>query len=213
MRNESQNAALSFSIIIKMAGLGFLAGSIIGQLIDPAFTMSGSLHYHWPTFEIKSLNIEFCWWIMVLYGIAGMILAVAHPILDRITRQEPAGGFNPSWTFVLICFIFFLVHWFMGPFLSQAGISKILLLVILVVMALLVWWFFDRTKGGLLMLCLMAFSGTAIEIILINVFNLYHYTDPDVFGIPLWILGPYMCGSPINGNLGRKFLYMVQGSK
>ena len=53
------------------------------------------------------------------------------------------------------------------------------------------------------MAVLTGVAGPVTEIFLINVLHLYHYSDPDFFGIPSWIAWVYFCGSPAVGNLSR----------
>ena len=190
--------------------MGFLSGAALGQAIDIAYPMNGALDYYWPIWEVASLGIEVCWWIPILYGIAGAILVVGFPLFDRRTRQKPRGGFNPSWRFTFASIGVFVVFWWMGPYLHSLGVPNVGIFFFTVPTALLVWWVFDNTRGGLFMCLLTATIGPLIEITLINGFNLYSYTTPDIFGIPLWILGAYLCGSPANGNLGRKYLAFLQ---
>ena len=74
---------------------------------------------------------------------------------------------------------------------------------ILAAWALGQWAVFDYTKQGLTMAVLTGVAGPVTEIFLINVLHLYHYSDPDFFGIPSWIAWVYFCGSPAVGNLSR----------
>ena len=203
---KPEKKKLSVFIMIRLAILGFLSGGLLGQVIDIAYPMNGALHYHLPTWQIASIGIEICWWIPLLYGTAGMILVIGFTMFDRLTGQKPRGGYNPSWKFTFASIGVFIIQWWMGPFLFNMGVSNIWLLVFTVPTGILVWWIFDNTKGGLFMCLLTAILGPMIEITLINVFSLYSYTIPDIFGIPLWILGAYICGSPANGNLGRKYI-------
>jgi len=204
---------LSFSMMIRLAGLAFLCGALMGQLVDFSYTIFGALHYHWPTFQIPSLGIEFCWWIPVLYGTAGVILWMGYVLLDRKFKQRPRGGFNPSWRFIFASILFFAVQFYGGPFFFSIGVSNFWLVFIMISTALLVWWVFDRTYGGLVMFCLAAILGPMLEYTMINVLNLYYYIRPDIFGLPLWILGAYMCGAAPNGNLARKYLIILQRPK
>lgn len=204
---------LTFSIMLRLAGLAFLSGALLGQAVDFAYPLFGTLHYHKPTLQIPSLGIEFVWWIPILYGTAAVILMIGYVLLDRWTKQIPRGGFNPSWRFVLASIGCFSVQFYGGPFLSGIGLPNVGLFFITILTALLVWWVFDRTYGGLFMLCLVATLGPLLEFTMINVLNLYHYTSPDLFGLPLWILGAYMCGAAPNGNLARKYLIFLQRQK
>lgn len=207
---ESNKVLFPLRILLCLAGMGFLSGAVLGQIIDIAYPMNGALHYHFPTWEWASLGIEVCWWIPLLYGTAGAILVVTYPLFDRKRKQTPRGGLNPSWRFTLATIGVFIVQWWMGPYLHSLGVLNIGIFFFTVPTALVVWWLFDNTGGGLFMCLLTAFLGPLIEITLINGFNLYSYTTPDVFGIPLWILGAYMCGAPANGNLGRKYLAFLE---
>jgi hypothetical protein len=49
------------------------------------------------------------------------------------------------------------------------------------------------------MAVLTAAAGPIMEIFLINYLHLYHYTHPDVFGIPTWIPWVYFGGAPAVG--------------
>lgn len=205
----AKDVPIPLSTWIILGVLGFISGCVVGQIIDVSYPMNGALHYHNPTWEIKSLGIEICWWIPILYGIAGVILVVSHPMLDRWTGQKPRGGFNPGWGFTVLCMVLFAVQFFLGPYLFKAGLNNFWLFIFTVGTGLSVWWVFDRTRGGLFMCGLTAVLGPIIEITMINALDLYHYTDPDVFGLPLWILGAYICGVPANANLGRKYFYYL----
>ncbi|MCX5867195.1 MAG: hypothetical protein NT009_06895 [Proteobacteria bacterium] len=208
--DPTQKAPLSFSILLRLAGLGFLSGALIGQLVDFAYPLSGSLHYFRPIWKLESPALEVCWWIPILYGVAGVILVVGYPLLDRRFGQKPIGGFNPSWGFILASILYFVAQFYAGPFLSSTGISHIWTFAFTMLTGLLCWWLFDRTKAGVCMMALTATLGPLLELSMINVLDLYAYTGPDVFGIPLWILGAYICGCPPNGNLGRKYLVYLQ---
>lgn len=65
-----------------------------------------------------------------------------------------------------------------------------------------VWAVFDFTEQGLAMAVLTAVAGPAAEVLLINVLHLYHYNNPDFWGIPSWITWVYFCGSPAVVGLG-----------
>lgn len=211
--NDTPPEKMTISIILRLAGLAFLSGALLGQAIDFAYPMFNALHYHNPTLEIQSLGLEFCWWIPLLYGTAAVILMLGHVFFDRRTGQRPRGGFNPSWRFILAGVGLFALQFYGGPFLYGIGVPNFWLFFITVGSGILVWWWFDRTYGGLFMLLLVATIGPLLEFTMVNVLFLYHYTGPDVGGLPLWIVGAYMCGSAPNGNLGRKYLVILQRQK
>ncbi len=195
---------------LLLAFYGFLSGCIVGQMIDFAYPVTGSLTYHNPIWESKNLGLQVCWWIPPLYGLAAVILMLAYPMFDLKTGQAPRGGFNPGWGFTLLSIAFFIAQFYIGPYFFRLGLSNIWLFIFTVGTGILAWWIFDNTKGGLFMCFLTGILGPMVEYTMINVLNLYHYTSPDIAGLPLWIIGAYMCGTPANGNLARKYFAYIR---
>lgn len=64
--------------------------------------------------------------------------------------------------------------------------------------------------AGLFMAVLTAVTGPITEVFLINKLGLYHYSHPNVWGVPTWIPWVYFCGSPAVGNLGRKVTAVLE---
>lgn len=149
-----------------------------------------------------------------MFGLAGVILGVSHPLLDAWQQQrageQPRGGSNPSWTFVLAAIALFVLQYAASGTLEQPLLHSMLpgslpaLDAFLLATAAAHWWAFDGTRQGLGMACLTAVAGPAVEATLINVFHLYSYAHPVVLGVPTWVPWVYFCGAPAVGNLGRK---------
>ncbi|GAQ78429.1 hypothetical protein KFL_000130110 [Klebsormidium nitens] len=122
-------------------------------------------------------------------------------------RKEPTGGYAPSWSFVLISIALFAMQYDLSGVLAEKASSGELswtaVNLALAGTAIAHWATFDRTRSGLFWAALTATVGPLVEIGLIEGLHLYHYTHPDVFGIPLWIPWVYWCGAPAVGNLGR----------
>lgn len=78
--------------------------------------------------------------------------------------------------------------------------------------AMLHWLVFDKTPQGFGMAALTAVCGPAVEMLLINVLQLYHYSHPVVLGVPTWIPWVYFCGGPAVGNLGRRVWSQLKSS-
>ena len=204
---------LTLSMMLRLILVAFVLGAVIGQIIDISYPIFGALDYHYPTIEIPALGIEIYWVITVLYGVAGVILWVGYILLLRWTKEIPRGGFNPKWGFMLAGIACFIVQFWLGPFLSGSGVNNIWIFVFMISTAFLVWWAFDRTKAGLIMLFVAGSCGPLAEFTMINVLNLYHYTRPDIFGLPLWFIGAYMMGAAPNGMVARKYLIHLQKTK
>ncbi len=217
MNDEKDNfllqGELTPSIMLRFILLAFVLGVLIGQAIDFAYPLFGALNYHNPIIYIPSLRIEITWFIPLLYGVAGVVLWVGYLLLLRWTKEKPRGGSNPKWGFVLTCIACFVIQFYVGPLLSGLGLPNIWILVFMFSTAFLSWWIFDRTKAGLIMLFIAGSVGPLTELFMINILNLYHYTRPDILGVPLWFIGAYMMGVAPNGSLGRKYFVYLQKQK
>lgn len=149
-------------------------------------------------------------WVPLLFGAAGVILGVAHPLLDAwLPGAKPRGGSDPSWTFVLLGITAFVLEYWASGVLEQPLMGQRLgplpaLDVALAAPAVALWWAADGSRQGLFMACLTAVAGPAVEVGLINVLHLYSYSHPWALGIPSWIWAVYFAGGPAVGNLGRK---------
>jgi len=152
--------------------------------------------------------------VPVAFGGAGLILGVAHPLLDRSLDGGPRAV--PGWPSALLNTASFVATYELSGRLAQAaalngGAHDYLSLDLpLLACAVMIFLIFERSAGGLLMMALLAVIGPVVEIGLINGLDLYAYTHPDVAGIPTWIPWVYAAGGPANGALGRQILGDLQ---
>jgi hypothetical protein len=125
---------------------------------------------------------------------------------------KPAGGWEPSWRFTLASISLFALDYAASGMLSspdfdffggEGHLPYHSIDVFLFLWATVSWAYFDKTYQGLAIAGAAAVGGPLIEIVLINVFHLYAYTNPDFLGIPSWIPWVYACGGPAVGNLSR----------
>lgn len=175
-----------------------------------------------------------CRWVPVLFGVAGVILGVGYPYLDDIVQtpvDSPAQASvlraRGSWGWVHLCISLFVIQYWLSGVLDQwlAGqdlqevqstlgtISQRVPDVVLLTYAGAHWWVFDRTHQGLAMSLLTAVCGPGIEVALINMLHLYHYSHPSLWGVPTWIPWVYFCGGPAVGNLGRRVWHQLNDSQ
>ncbi|NHI91864.1 MAG: hypothetical protein EAX96_05135 [Candidatus Lokiarchaeota archaeon] len=215
---DPKNIQLSRSQWILLAVFGAISGGAVGQIIDNAYPMSGALHYHNAILvPFFGQVLEFVWFVPILYITAGALIAILITLLSKLfnretgtvldgwIRRKPRGGNNPSWIFTISSILIFVLQWFLGCHLS-IFVPNAWLFAILVLWGLLIWWIFDGTDAGLILCLMVAALGPLIEFTLINVFGFYHYTNPDMFGVPFWFVGHYIGGTPGNMNLARKYL-------
>ncbi|GMH38997.1 hypothetical protein BSKO_06895 [Bryopsis sp. KO-2023] len=224
LRFEKQSLLVVVSetraLIAKQTALSFASGALLGPVCDGFHSSHDVLHYKDPVLiqlDWIGYSLETCWWVPVLFGVAGVILGVSHPLLDEWRAGKPnqqfarpSGGYDPNWALVLTCIGLFCLQYYLSgalesPLASQTVLGVHSLDLVLFVYAVHHFLVFDCTIQGLFMASATAVCGPLIEIMLINQFDLYEYSNPDFLGIPSWIPWVYFCGAPAVGNLGRKF--------
>jgi hypothetical protein len=297
-------------LLVRQAAALFCASAVLGPLCDGLHSTAGVLHYERPSVLASlqlpggfSWGLETCWWVPLLFGVAGVILGVGTPVLDELSAarrreqrlssggppgQRAAGppevpssaGADaaavgaPGWPAVLFCIALFVSQYWLSGWLEQhllgaggaasaaggaaaaggvaaAGPPPSTWPVedgVLLATAVALWAAFDRTpqvcapgvaQGGRLqgerqekarsthsaalppppphpwpprpalhapphpgppqgatMAALTAACGPAVEIGLINLLGLYHYTHPQWLGVPVWIPWVYAAGGP-----------------
>lgn len=145
--------------------------------------------------------------------IEGNLQPIRTKALIAKSPAKPAGGWEPSWGFTLASISFFALQYAASGMLASPDFDFLSggeghlpyhsIDVFLLLWAAGAWAYFDKTYQGLVIAGAAAVGGPIIEIVLINVFHLYTYTNPDIFGIPSWIPWVYACGGPAVGNLSR----------
>uniref|UniRef100_A0A7S0RHV2 Uncharacterized protein n=1 Tax=Chlamydomonas leiostraca TaxID=1034604 RepID=A0A7S0RHV2_9CHLO len=233
-REPEPQAAISSQLLGNVAIASFASGAVLGPMLDGLHSSNNVLHYANPTtITLGAYTLETCWWVLVLFGVAGVILGVSVPLLDRVWpgRDQAQAPPAPSWPAVLLCISLFVAQYGLSGALDRAladpgsagsaWVQPLVALlgaghtqdVVLIAYAALHYLAFDRTAPGLLMSALTALCGPAIEVALINGPHLYSYTHPQVAGIPLWIAWVYFCGGPAVGNLGRRIWADMEASE
>ena len=159
-----------------------------------------------------------CWWVPILFGGAGIVLGMSHPLLDRANESPRAA---PGWLSVLAVISCFVLTYELSGILAQAAAIDPPMSVLdraarldgpLTACALATFAVFERSAGGLIMALLTAVVGPVVEIGLINIGHLYTYSHPDVAGVPLWIPQVYFAGAPAVGALGRQVLAELEAT-
>eukprot|EP00195_Chlamydomonas_chlamydogama_P009987 CAMPEP_0202906088 /NCGR_PEP_ID=MMETSP1392-20130828/37269_1 /ASSEMBLY_ACC=CAM_ASM_000868 /TAXON_ID=225041 /ORGANISM="Chlamydomonas chlamydogama, Strain SAG 11-48b" /LENGTH=214 /DNA_ID=CAMNT_0049594447 /DNA_START=174 /DNA_END=818 /DNA_ORIENTATION=- len=205
----------------------FAAGAALGPFCDGLHSSGNVLHYTNPSIiQLGPVTLETCWWVPVLFGVAGLILGVSYPVLDELAaghqtqQQQDWQPGAPGWPIVLLCISLFVLQYKLSavlevPLLQQyvslppggfgaAALELPTIDIVLLLYALAHWRMFDATPQGFAMSTLTAVAGPLVEICLINLLGLYTYTHPQVAGVPTWIPWVYFCGGPAVGLLGRQ---------
>ena len=213
----------SRGVWLQQAGSMWLAAAALGPICDGRHSSHDVLHYAkdsiagapWLfTAPGGEVLLETCWWVPLAFGGAGVILGIAHPLLDRRWSGEVRSP--PGWPIVLLNIACFVACYDLSGALAQAAAATagphnfFQLDLPLLAVAAAIFVAFERSPGGLFMMALLAVIGPLTEIGLINVLHLYTYTNPDVAGVPYWIPWVYAAGGPPNGALGRQILFELQ---
>lgn len=193
------------------------ASAVLGPVCDNFHSQFFVLRYADPiridlSLPQSVLNVTFetTWWTPLLFAVAGVILGLAHPLLDDALEGGRKKG-NLSWTWVLIGISVFVEQYWMSAVLEAPllGIEVLphvpALDAILCLTAVTTWAVFDGSRQGIFMAILTAVAGPAVEYVLITQGHLYSYSHPQILGVlPSWIGWTYFAGAPAVGNLGRK---------
>lgn len=181
----------------------FSAAAVLGPLCDSCHSRHDVLHYNSPFLlhaPSGQVIFESCWWVPLMFGLAGVILGTAHPLLDRIVGPpRPA----PGWASVLLSITCFVLCY------EQSGIEAEAFAALhqapqtleqlpslgdvgaalgvaagnvasrapavdgpLLASALAIFFVFERSPGGAFMALLTGAAGPIVEIGLINLGHL-----------------------------------------
>ena len=206
----------------------FLASAVLGPLCDGCHSRHDVLHYvpQPGKLVLPPLShaqdaaplFETCWWVPLMFGLAGIILGTSHPYLDRVVSEERFGReprSPPGWVATMVVISCFCASYELSGVLAQAAIlngnADHLWTVDapLFAVAAAIFAAFERTIGGGFMALLTAVAGPVVEISLINFFHLYTYSAPDFWAIPSWIPWVYAAGAPAVGALGRQTIFVL----
>lgn len=170
----------------------FAIGGAAGTLLDGISTWQGIAFYSDP-FLFKT-----AWWVPFLFGSATLLIGWSHARIHPL-KERRAFRFNVGLIFLLTaCGCAFLLN-------ILSGIQAVLLAILYS----LNWRITDKTIRGAGLASLTALAGCAVEVLLGKLGH-YHYTRPDIFGIPYWLPFLYLHFSAAAGWLGRLLLIHPQ---
>ena len=160
----------------------WVAAAMLGPVCDGRHSSHDVLHYardsiagapwllHAPGSD--QILLETCWWVPVAFGGAGLILGVAHPLLDEAWSDGPRQP--PGWPTVLVAVAAFVATYDLSGQLAQAAAATggshdyLGVDLPLAACAAATFFVFERSPGGLFMMFLLATIGPVVEIGLIN---------------------------------------------
>jgi len=180
-------------------------------------------------FDIGGLHSSL--WVPVLLGSFYAVLGLLHIAMDNLAvRQGSTFGFGPldslqrflsspanvvstqdcnsrqSWP-LLACNTGVLASLlFLSAVLFDRNVPHGVIGGVLAAACVINWKVFDDTKQGFILGVVCALAAPVSELVIINVFGLWGYTRPDVFGpggLPSWVPLFYFFYTPVVGNLAR----------
>jgi len=175
----------------KKLGLFFLLGATVGSLLDGIHTHSGTTFYPDP------LIWKMAWWVPLIFGSAGVIIAFTHFHLHRILQTPSVAG-RPYRRIGSLA-IFILVY-FISGYLPYSYPVRTLVMSLLYVVT---WLFWERSWQSILLAVGTAMVGCFVEGTL-SVLGLFGYARPDFFYIPQWLPILYLHASAAVGQLCRQ---------
>lgn len=76
----------------------------------------------------------------------------------------------------------------LSALLYSRGVDYSVILPVLATTWLATWWFLDRTRSGAVLSVVCALGAPAAELVLMNLFDTWHYSRPDLpFGFVSWV--------------------------
>ena len=185
-----------------------LCGAILGPFLDSYHSAFAVLQYDepiklalWGTESQPALTTA--WWVPELFGVAGFIIGWLYIVLDHIFQSSPYRR-SPSGPIILLGISLFTFQYWLSGALFSSGVERETILDVMSGLAAAGFLVLDNTVAGLISSVATAVGGPIIEIGLLSILGVYHYSDPGETGFfPLWIAPVYFLGGPAVGNLAR----------
>jgi hypothetical protein len=173
----------------RLIFLLFVIGAVMGPVYDGFHTFSATLVYTTPWV------LRMAWWVPLLLGLATALIGVSHLDFDRRFPHTPP--YPLTGQHVVLGIVLFGAQYFMSGFLKLPTGQQALLQA---VVSAQIWYLFDRSRPGACLAVLTGIIGMLSEATLIR-WGLFHYSRPDVLGVPFWLPFIYTSASVAVGNV------------
>jgi hypothetical protein len=178
---------LSWKDILLLFGVGGVSGAIC----DGFHSHAGILAYP------NELFLKMAWWVPLLFGMATLTVAYGHLLYDRALHRPRT---LLSWSNIVGGVIGFGAVYAASAFLPVSDLAKTLTLGATV---FVMTWRWNRSWHALPPMLTTIVIGCGVEITLSNL-GYFQYTQPDFWGIPMWLPLLYAAASIGIGNWARK---------
>lgn len=171
-------------------GLLFFGG-VLGALCDQIHVRFGVLSYPRPDLLAQA------WWVAPNFAVSAVLMMVgSQPFVERAPQTA---GAHPSWRQLTEAALWFLTAYFASGLLFRH--PAWLFAGYVATWLARVWPRVER-KPLLVHGILLAAAGTGYEAVL-SALGTFHYHHPDVLGVPVWLPGLYLHGSPLAFQITR----------
>ncbi len=166
----------------------FVAGAIIGTALDRIHVVAGVLSYVRPVLAGQAV------WVPLVFGVGGMVMVNGHRLFRRDAAAAP-----PARSLVLPALAFVTAYVATAvardtPAMLAAG------LVLAWISRLVLHPSGDRVAAGLA----LALGGPLVEAGL-SATGGFHYTRPDLLGVPIWLPALYLHASLLTRQIDLVF--------
>lgn len=181
--------------------LVLVIGGLLGAACDQIHVQFQVLVYPHPDV------LQQAWWVAPNFGAAALAILLGSSPLVALARQRFAR--EPSVLDLAAAWIWFLTAYFASGVLQT---SPTLLLTLFVT----TWLARILPRADRLPLLIhgivLAFIGSSVEAALSHA-QLFHYLHPGVAGVPIWLPGLYLHGSPLAMSIARRLRPLAARSK
>jgi hypothetical protein len=159
---------------IQRAGALFVAGAIVGTLLDRIHVAAGVLWYTHPALAGQAV------WVPLTFGVGALLLMSGHLIFPPHERPAaPATLAAPALGLLL-------------AYLATAALAdRALLLTLVLLVAWIVRVLRDPTADKLAVAIAFALGGPIFEAML-SATGGFFYRQPDLLGVPVWLPALYL---------------------
>ncbi|DBA76973.1 TPA: hypothetical protein ACH3X1_009566 [Trebouxia sp. C0004] len=189
----------------------FAVGAVLGPALDGIHGTVHLLTYDSGQFDMA--GVQSSGWVGLLLGTFYAVIGALHIIGDHWqdteawqTAQTMYRKQTVPYVMASIGTVALLLY--TSAILYANNIDYTQIAVLLLLLASVNFKLFEDTKQGLALAILCACAAPVSELIIMNVFGLWHYPHPNVFqefgrGLPGWVSVCYLFYSPAVGNTAR----------
>mmetsp|Transcript_6854 Transcript_6854/g.41797 ORF Transcript_6854/g.41797 Transcript_6854/m.41797 type:complete len:253 (-) Transcript_6854:2210-2968(-) len=176
-----------------------LAGAVIGPLLDCIHTSVGLLEYDLATVHVGPLKSSAA--VPILLAVYYVVLGLVHLQLPLLLKKLDASHVKPSNATTVIGSLLILALMLeISSILFDNNVGLLETYIVLCSLCVANWYTFDRRPWTLGLGFLVALLAPVSEVVLMKLFNLWHYPQGDISiageTFPSWVFFCYFFYTP-----------------